>query len=212
MQIKLLNLLRHYWIMPGSHRCSHRLLVSTSDSHIIDQRIQLYLNRLLNTSSDQASQLSLLFHITQNTGHFVNSPCGTGKKKILCFRQNVFKKKKLNLRNVFYAWKMAPSSQGSVSIYLIKIQFESQPSVLKIIYEEAAEGQTWGETTGASLSTSRNFTFSSGKLCEGQKRRLNKPLPSPPDCGKVRFHADFTALWVRSGITHQYASHQSCRA
>ena len=86
---------------------------------------------------------------------------------------------------------MSPSSQGSVCIYLIKIQFESQPSVLKIIYEEAAEGQTWGETTGVSLSTSRNFTFSSGKLCEGQKRRLNKPLPSPPDCGKVRFHARF---------------------
>ena len=56
------------------------------------------------------------------------------------------KKKNLNLRNVFYARKMAPSSQGSVSIYLIKIQLESQPSVLKIIYEEAAEGQTWGET------------------------------------------------------------------
>ena len=55
-------------------------------------------------------------------------------------------KKNLNLRNVFYARKMAPSSQGSVSIYLIKIQLESQPSVLKIIYEEAAEGQTWGET------------------------------------------------------------------
>ena len=215
MQIKLLNLLRHYRIMPGSPRCSHRLLVSTSHSHIIDRRVQLYLNRLLNTSSDQASPLSLLFHITQNTGHFVNSPCGTRKKKILCFRQNVFKYiyiKKLNLRNVFYARKMVPSSQGSVSIYLIKIQFESQPSVFKIIYEEAAEGQTWGETTGASLSTSRNFTFSSGKLCEGQKRRLNKPLPSSPDCGKVRFHADFTALWVRSGITHQYASHQSCRA
>ena len=120
-------------------------------------------------------------------------------------------KKKFNLRNVVYARKMAPSSQGSVSIYLIKIQFESQPSVLKIIYEEAAEGQTWGETIGASLSTSRNFTSSSGKLCEGQKRRLNKPLPSPPDCGKVRFHADFTALWVRPGITHQYESHQSCR-
>ena len=119
---------------------------------------------------------------------------------------------KLNLRNVFYARKMAPSSQGSVSIYLIKIQFESQPSVLKIIYEEAAEGQTWGETTGASLSTSRSFTHSSGKLCEGQKRWLKKPLPSPSDCGKVRFHADFTVLWVRSGITHQYASHQSCRA
>ena len=65
---------------------------------------------------------------------------------------------------------------------------------------------------GRSHATSRNFTFSSGKLCEGQTRRLNKPLPSPPDCGKVRFHADFTVLWVRSGITHQYASHQSCRA
>ena len=178
MQIKLLNLLRHYWIMPGSPRCSHRLLVSTSHSHIIDWRIQLYLNRLLNTSSDQASQLSLLFQIPQNTGHFVNLPYRTGKKKILCFRQNVFKYiyiYKLNLRNVFYARKMAPSSQGSVSIYLIKIQFESQPSVFKIIYEEAAEGQTWGETLPrtASLSTSRNFTFSSGKLCEGQKRRLN---------------------------------------
>ena len=136
--------------MPGSPRCSHRLLVSTSDSHIIDRRIQLYLNRLLNTSSDQASQLSLLFHIPQNTGHFVISPCETGKKKILCFRQNVFKYKthththtKLNLGNVFYARKMAPSSQGSVSIYLIKIPFKSQPSVLKIVYEEAAEDQTW---------------------------------------------------------------------
>ena len=52
-------------------------------------------------------------------------------------------KKKLNLGNVFYARKMAPSSQGSVSIYLIKIPFKSQPSVLKIVYEEAAEDQTW---------------------------------------------------------------------
>ena len=50
---------------------------------------------------------------------------------------------KLNLRHVFYARKMAPSSQGSVSIYLIKIPFKSQPSVLKIVYEEAAEDQTW---------------------------------------------------------------------
>ena len=50
---------------------------------------------------------------------------------------------KLNLGNVFYARKMAPSSQGSVSIYLIKIPFKSQPSVLKIVYEEAAEDQTW---------------------------------------------------------------------
>ena len=63
------------------------------------------------------------------------------------------------MRNAFYARKMAPSSQGSVSIYLIKIQLESQPSVLKIIYEEAAEGQTWGVTMWASLSTSRNYFF-----------------------------------------------------
>ena len=42
---------------------------------------------------------------------------------------------------------------------------------------EAAEGQTWGETMGGSHSTSRNF--SSGKLHEDQKRRLNKPRLFP---------------------------------
>ena len=69
-----------------------------------------------------------------------------------------------------------------------------------------------GRDNGSITLHQQELYFFSGKLCESQKRRLNKPLPSPPDCGKVRFHADFTVLWVRSGITHQYASHQSCRA
>lgn len=83
--------------------------------------------------------------------------------------------------------KMAPSSQGSVSIYLIKIQLESQPSVLKIIYEEAAEGQTWGETVWASL-TSRNFTSSSGGNY-GRVRRggWTSPSPFPLTVGKWSF-------------------------
>ena len=57
-----------------------------------------------------------------------------------------------------------------MSLYLIKTPFESQLSVLRTICEEAAEGQTQGETMGGSHSTSRKFTFSSGKLREGQKR------------------------------------------
>ena len=60
-------------------------------------------------------------------------------------------------------------------------------------------GGTWGETTGGSYSTHWNFNFSSGKLHEGQKMRLNKPHTHP-------------SLWeIRPGITHQNASHQSCK-
>ena len=37
------------------------------------------------------------------------------------------------------------------------------------------KGGTWGETTRESYSTHKKFNFNSGKLREGQKRRLNKP-------------------------------------
>ena len=75
---------------------------------------------------------------------------------------------------------MVPSTQGPVSIKLKKIPFESQLLVLRTVCEEASEGQTWGDTMGRSHFTIRIFTFSSGKLHEGQKRRLNKSLPPPP--------------------------------
>ena len=54
--------------------------VSTLNSGIIEQMTQLYLNKLLRTSSGGASHLHLLL-MPQNTGHFVHSPYGTGKKK-----------------------------------------------------------------------------------------------------------------------------------
>ena len=52
-------------------------------------------------------------------------------------------------------------------------------------------GGTWEETTGGSHTTCRNFHLSSGKLCEGQKRRLNEPHLFPWLCGKVRLRVDF---------------------
>ena len=101
---------------------------------------------------------------------------------------------------------MVPSSRGPISLYLTEISFESRLSVLKNVCQWASESETWGETMGESQS-SRNSDFSSGKLHEGQKRRLYNPDPSPWLCGKGRLHVDFTALWVRAGIR----SHQSCR-
>ena len=41
--------------------------------------------------------------------------------------------------------------------------------------EEASDGQIWGKLH----STSQNFTSFSEKLCENQKKRLNKPQLSP---------------------------------
>ena len=83
------------------------------------------------------------------------------------------------------------SSQGPVSLYLIKIPFESQLSVLKTVCEEAAEGQTWGETMGESHSTNRNFHFSSGKLSV-RRGGWTSPI-SPPDSvgkwGSCRYHS-----------------------
>ena len=73
---------------------------------------------------------------------------------------------------------MVPSSKGPMSLYFIGIPLESQLSILKNVCEEASESETWRETMGGSQS-SRNCDFSSGKLHEGQKRRLNNPHPSP---------------------------------
>ena len=78
---------------------------------------------------------------------------------------------------------MVPTSKGPMSLYLIEIPFESQLSVLKNICEKASESETWGETMGGSQS-SRNCHFSSGKLHEGQKRRLNNPTPPPDPVGR----------------------------
>ena len=44
---------------------------------------QLYLNKLLSTSSEPTLQLHLLLLMPQNIGHFVNSPYGTENKKYL---------------------------------------------------------------------------------------------------------------------------------
>ena len=55
--------------------------INTLDSAIMEQMTQLYLNKLLRTSSEQTLHLWLLLHMSQNTGHFVHSPYETGKKK-----------------------------------------------------------------------------------------------------------------------------------
>ena len=55
--------------------------LSTLNSGLIEQMTQLYLNKLLSTSSEQILHLHLLLHIPQNTGYFVHSPYGTGSKK-----------------------------------------------------------------------------------------------------------------------------------
>ena len=65
----------------GSPSLSHRLIINTLDSAIMEQMTQLYLNKLLRTSSAQTLHLQLLLHMSLNTGHFVHSPYGTGKKK-----------------------------------------------------------------------------------------------------------------------------------
>ena len=51
---------------------------------------------------------------------------------------------------------------------------EKKLSVKKLLKEG-----TWGETTRESYSTHKRSNFNSGKLREGQKRRLNKPHLSP---------------------------------
>ena len=86
---------------------------------------------------------------------------------------------KLNLGNVFYARKMAPSSQGSVSIYLIKIQFKSQPSVLKIVYEEAAEGQTWERQREHHSPPAGTLLFFRETMWESEEEAEQAPPFSP---------------------------------
>ena len=61
----------------GSPCCSHRLIVSTLNSDTMEQITQIYLNKLLSTSSERTLRLHVLLHISQNTGHFVHSPYGT---------------------------------------------------------------------------------------------------------------------------------------
>ena len=65
----------------GSPSLSHRLIINTLDSAIMEEMMQLYLNKLLRTSSAQTLHLRLLLHLSQNTGHFLHLPYGTGKKK-----------------------------------------------------------------------------------------------------------------------------------
>ena len=74
-----LNLLRHCW-MTLEALIAHMDSVNNLNSGIIEQMTQLYLNKLLSTSSGWASHLHLLL-MPQNTGHFVHLPYGTGKKK-----------------------------------------------------------------------------------------------------------------------------------
>ena len=113
-----------------------------------------------------------------------------------------------------YAWlhpftvhmKLSQHCWLAISQYNIKSsKKEKELSVKKLL-----QGGTWGETTGGSHTTHRNFHLSSGKLREGQKRRLNKPC-LPLILWEKGLCVDFTALWVRPGITHHNASHQSCR-
>ena len=47
----------------------------------MEQITQLYLNKLLSTSSERTLRLHVLLHISQNTDHFVHLPYGTGNKK-----------------------------------------------------------------------------------------------------------------------------------
>ena len=79
---------------------------------------------------------------------------------------------------------MVPSSLGHEPMYLIKIPFTSQLSALKIV----SKGEIWGE----SHSTSQNFTSFPEKLCESQKKNLNKPHLSPllwESEASCRFHS-----------------------
>ena len=77
---------------------------------------QIYLNKLLSTSSEQTLHLHLLLHISQNTGHFVDSPYGTGNKKYYTIDiHRIYKsitKNYLNSRNVFYAGKCFPACKA----------------------------------------------------------------------------------------------------
>ena len=92
------------------------------------------------------------------------------------------KKINLDLGDEFNARKWFPALKA-LCLCLIEIPFESQLSILKNVCEEASESKTWRETMGGSHS-SRNCHFSSGKLHEGQNRRLNNPTPPPNPVGK----------------------------
>ena len=101
MQVRLLFVevfLNFSW-KPQLLSRNQRFLVSTSDSSIRDKMIWLYLKKFLSTSPDQPSLLYFLFHMPWYSEYPVHLPCGTGKKKILCYRQNVhiYQKKKINL-------------------------------------------------------------------------------------------------------------------
>ena len=49
----------------------------------------------------------------------------------------------------------------------------------KLSVKKLLKRGTWGETPGWSHAPHQNFTFSSRKLLDGRKWRLNKPHPSP---------------------------------
>ena len=68
----------------------------------------------------------------------------------------------------------------AISQYNIKSSKEEKELPVK----KLLKGGTWGETTWGSHTTRRNFHLSSGKLREGQKRRLNEPHLSSWFCGK----------------------------
>ena len=77
---------------------------------------QIYLNKLLSTSSERTLQLHLLLLMPQNIGHFVNSPYGTENKKYYTIDTHRIytniTKNYLNSRNVFYAGKCFPAHKA----------------------------------------------------------------------------------------------------
>ena len=86
---------------------------------------QLYLNKLLRTSSEGASHLHLLLLMPQNTGYLVNSPYGTGKKKYYTIHKHRIytnvKKKLPQFEKHVSCWKVFPSSQDPLCVSLLKI-------------------------------------------------------------------------------------------
>ena len=137
----------YFRISPGSPSCSRRLLVSTSDSSIIDQMIWLYLKKFLSTSPDQSSLLYFLFHVPWYSEYPVHLPYGTGKKKYYAIdRMYIYTRKKINLDlgDEFNARKWFPALRALSLSTLYRshlnhnFQF-SKMSVMKLLRVRHAE-------------------------------------------------------------------------
>ena len=114
-----------------------------------------------------------------------------------------------------YVWLHPFAAQMELSQYcwfaIAQYNIKSSKKKKKIVHEEAAEGRDMGRDHRGITHQPQELSFFFREPTWGSEEEADLAPSLPWLSGKVRLCVDFTVLWVRPGITHQNASHQSCR-